>query len=247
MRQLPALGQCAPGVSAVYANASNDLLTDNPLEIDLPVVTKTNRPAPAGTANVPLATLLVKTDNSSTLEKVRTMLTLFDATLPLGNAGGLTAWQMGDLEPETFGEVAQIRNNDMTNAETVALALVGLTLFVAACSLAVTAAGSIVERKRPFTLLRLSGTSGPTLYRVVLLESLLPLVTASLVAAATGLGVAIPLVKALPKLRNESGLALPGPGYYTAMALGLVFALAVISSTLPLLARVTQPNNARFE
>ena len=247
LRQSPALGQCAPGVSAVYANASNDLLTDNPLEIDLPVVTKTNRPAPAGTANVPLATLLVKTDNSSTLEKVRTMLTLFDATLPLGNAGGLTAWQMGDLEPETFGEVAQIRNNDMTNAETVALALVGLTLFVAACSLAVTAAGSIVERKRPFTLLRLSGTSGPTLYRVVLLESLLPLVTASLVAAATGLGVAIPLVKALPKLRNESGLALPGPGYYTAMALGLVFALAVISSTLPLLARVTQPNNARFE
>ncbi len=148
---------------------------------------------------------------------------------------------------ETFGEVAQIRNTDMTNAETVALALVGLTLFVAAYSLAVTAAGSIVERKRPFALLRLSGTSGPTLYRVVLLESLLPLVTASLVAVATGWGVAIPFVKALPKLRNEPGLAVPGPVYYIAMALGLVFALAVISSTLPLLGRVTQPNNARFE
>jgi hypothetical protein len=96
-------------------------------------------------------------------------------------------------------------------------------------------------------LLRLSGTSGPTLYRVVLLESLLPLVTASLVAAATVLGVAIPFVKVLPKLKNDTGLALPGPAYYIAMALGLVFALAVISSTLPLLARVTQPNNARFE
>lgn len=209
-------------------------------------MTKTNRPAPA-TAHIPLATLLVKTNNSITLEKVRMVLTLFDATLPLGNAGGLTAWQMGDLEPETFGEVAQIRNTDMTNAETVALALVGLTLFVAAYSLAVTAAGSIVERKRPFVLLRLSGTSGPTLYRVVLLESLLPLVTASLVAVATGWGVAIPFVKALPKLRNEPGLAVPGPVYYIAMALGLVFALAVISSTLPLLGRVTQPNNARFE
>jgi hypothetical protein len=102
-------------------------------------------------------------------------------------------------------------------------------------------------RERPFTLLRLSGTSGPTLYRVVLLESLLPLVTASLVAAATVLGVAIPFVKVLPKLKNDTGLALPGPAYYIAMALGLVFALAVISSTLPLLARVTQPNNARFE
>jgi hypothetical protein len=213
----------------------------------LPVVTAGNPAARDNTAGLPLATLLVKTDNSSTLEKVRTYLTLFDANLPLGNGGGLTAWQMGDLEPETFGEVAQIRNNDLTNAETVALALVGLTLFVAACSLAVTAAGSIVERRRPFTLLRLSGAPRPTLYRVILLESVLPLVSASLVAAATGIGVAVPLVRAVPKLRNEAGLALPGPTYYVAMGLGLVFALAVISSTLPLLSRLTQPNNARFE
>ncbi len=241
------MGKCAPGVNAVYANANNDLLTDNPLEIDLPVVTSSNPAAPSNTADLPLATLLVKTNDAATLERVRTFLTTFDTTLPMGGAGSLTAWQMGDLEAETFGEVAQVRNDDTTNAQTVALALIGLTLFVAACSLAVTAAGSIVERKRPFTLLRLSGTSGPTLYRVVLLESLLPLVTASLVAAATGIGVAVPLVKALPKLQNEPSLALPGPVYFVAMALGLVVAVAVISSTLPLLARLTQPNNARFE
>jgi hypothetical protein len=247
LRQMPALGKCAPRVNAVYANANNDLLTDNPLEIDLPVVTSSNPVAPSNTADLPLATLLVRTNNAATLERVRTFLTTFDTTLPMGGAGSLTAWQMGDLEAETFGEVAQVRNDDTTNAETVALALIGLTLFVAACSLAVTAAGSIVERKRPFTLLRLSGTSGPTLYRVVLLESLLPLVTASLVAAATGIGVAVPLVKALPKLQNEPSLALPGPVYFAAMAFGLVVAVAVISSTLPLLARLTQPNNARFE
>ena len=96
---------------------------------------------------------------------------------------------------------------------------------MAACSLAVTVGGSILERKRPFTLLRLSGTSGATLYRVVVLESVLPLVSASLVAAATGIGVAIPLVKALPKLENEPNLALPGVAYYVAMAAGLVVAL----------------------
>jgi hypothetical protein len=249
LRHMPALGKCPPGARSVYAHANNDLLSDNPLAIDLPVVTSNNPAAPSKTAALPLATLLVKTNNAATLEKVRTFLTTFDSTLPLGGGGGasLTPWQMGDLEAETFGEVAQVRNDDLTNAETVALALIGLTLFVAACSLAVTAAGSIVERKRPFTLLRLSGTSGPTLYRVVLLESLLPLVTASLVAAATGIGVAVPLVKALPKLQNEPSLALPGPAYFVAMALGLVVAVAVISSTLPLLARLTQPNNARFE
>ena len=66
-------------------------------------------------------------------------------------------------------------------------------------------------------MLRLSGTSGATLYRVVMLESVLPLVTASLMAAAIGIGVAIPLVKALPSLRNEPSVAHPGEVYYLAM------------------------------
>jgi ABC-type antimicrobial peptide transport system permease subunit len=127
------------------------------------------------------------------------------------------------------------------------LAIVGLTLLMAACSLAVTVGGGIVERKRPFTLIRLSGTSSGTLYKVVMLESVLPLLTASLLAAATGIGIAIPLVKALPKLGNEPTLAHPGLPYFIAIGVGLLVALLVISSTLPLLRRVTQPNNARFE
>jgi hypothetical protein len=36
LRAFPALGHCAPGVIAVKANIVNDLLTDNPLTIDLP-------------------------------------------------------------------------------------------------------------------------------------------------------------------------------------------------------------------
>ena len=225
-------------------------MTDNPLEIDLPIVTAANPVAPSKTNGLPLGTLLVKADNAATLERARTLLTSFNATAFSGAppaGAGLTEWQMGDLEPETFGEVAQVRNNDLTNAENVILAIVGLTLFGAACSLLVTVGGSIVDRKRPFTLLRLSGTPGSTLYKVVLLESVLPLVTASLVAAATGVGIAIPLVKALPKLRYEPNLALPGPTYYLAMGAGLVVALIVVCCALPLLDRTTQPNNARFE
>jgi hypothetical protein len=96
-------------------------------------------------------------------------------------------------------------------------------------------------------LLRLSGTSASTLYKVVLLEPVLPLVTAALVEAATGIGVAIPLVKALPRLRSQPNLALPGPVYYVTMGAGLVTALVVVCCALPLLNRATQPNNARFE
>jgi hypothetical protein len=245
LNAFPALGRCAPGVKYVQANITNDLLTDNPLTIDLPVVDASNPRAPATTKGLYLGALLVKTANAATLEKARTLLTLFDATVVAG--GGLSNWQMGNAEAETFGEIAQIRNNDDTNAENVLLAIVGLTLLMAACSLAVTVGGSILERKRPFTLLRLSGTPGSTLYRVVVLESVLPLVSASLVAAVTGVGLAIPLVKALPKLQNEPSLALPGLAYYIAMGAGLGIALLVISSALPLLRRVTQPNNARFE
>jgi hypothetical protein len=245
LRQFPALGRCAPGEKAVQANISNDLLTDNPLTITLPVVTRSNPTTRANTANLSLGALLVKTGSATTLENVRTQITLFDAKVVGHN--GLSNWQMGNAEPETFGETAQIRNQDDNNAETVVLAIVALTLLMAACSLAVTVGGGIVERKRPFTLLRLSGTSSATLYRVVVLESVLPLVSASLVAAATGIGVAIPLVKALPPLRNEPSVAHPGGTYYFAMAAGLVVALMVISSALPLIRRVTQPNSARFE
>ncbi len=245
LSQFPALGHCAPGEKAVQANISGDLQTDNPLTITLPVVTQSNPTAPAHTGILSLGALLVKTDSVAMLEKVRTLITLFDANVVADN--GLTNWQMGNAEPETFGEIAQIRNQDDNNAETVVLAIVALTLLMAACSLAVTVGGGIVERRRPFTLLRLSGTPSATLYRVVVLESVLPLVSASLVAAATGIGVAIPLVKALPALRNEPSVAHPGAVYYFAMGAGLLVALMVISSALPLIRRVTQPNSARFE
>ncbi len=105
--------------------------------------------------------------------------------------------------------------------------------------------GSLVERKRQFTLLRVSGTPRSVLTRVVLLESVLPLVTASVVAAATGLGVAIPLVKSL--LPGVTTTTFPGPSYYLTMAGGFAVALLVVLATLPLLGRITQPERARFE
>ena len=48
-------------------------------------------------------------------------------------------------------------------------------------------------------------------------------------------------------IAGEPALALPGPSYYVAMGLGLVVALGIVTSALPLLGRATQPNSARFE
>jgi hypothetical protein len=246
LQQLPVLGHCNPGVTAVQTNADNVLFTDNPLFVttNLPIVNQASPPAPGGTTGLALRALLVKTPDAGTLEKARTLLTAYGVTVAAAGQP-LSAWQMGSLEPETFGEVAQIRNNDATNTERMILLLLGLTVLVAGCSLAVTVGGSLVERKRQFTLLRVSGTPRSVLTRVVLLESVLPLVSASVVAAATGLGVAMALVKAV--LPDMTPTTLPGPSYYLTMGGGFAVALLVVLATLPLLGRITQPERARFE
>lgn len=247
LRALPVLGQCPAGMSAVEVNVNDLLFTDNPLFVTkaLPIVTAASPATAVDLTTLPVQALLIKTGSAATLERVRTQLTAFNASVVGAGRGSLSAWQMGSLEPETFGEMAQIRNNDVNNVEKVILAVLGLTLLVAGCSLAVTVGGSVVERRRQFTLLRLTGAPTGSLRSVVLLESVLPLVLVSLVAAGTGLGVTLPLIKALlPELHRT---VYPNLAYYLALGGGLVASLLVIMATLPLLNRLTQPGNARFE
>jgi len=113
--------------------------------------------------------------------------------------------------------------------------------------LAVTLAvgGSVVERKRAFTLLRVSGAPTGVLRGVVLLEAALPLLVASVVASVTGALIAVPVIRAL--LPKAAHVAYPGPVYYLTMGLGLLVSVAVILATLPLLDRITRTENARFE
>jgi hypothetical protein len=205
-----------------------------------------------------VSALLVRTNSPDTLERVRTYLTDFEAasteTAPshFKGGGGLSEWQMGTIEPETFGEVAQIRNNDDKNIERVVLAIVALILIVAGCSLAVSVAGSLLDRKRPFTLLRLSGTPLKTLTRVVLLESIVPLVSATVVAAGVAIAIAEPPLRSvfaanLGTHQNFASAAHPNLGYYITMLGGLALSALVVLATMPLLNRITRPENARFE
>ena len=123
--------------------------------------------------------------------------------------------------------------------------LAGVTLLVAGCGLAVAISGSLVERKRPFTLLRVSGTGVSTLYRAVLLETMLPLIAATVVAVGVGMAVAYPIARALAPDRHS--VVLPHPSYYLTLAGGLVASLAILAACLPILGRITATQNARFE
>jgi hypothetical protein len=260
IRALPALGSCAPGVAAVQATIGELISTDNPIyfNTNLPAVSRSSRRATESLSGLDVTALLVKTDNPDTLERVRTYLTDFEAksngrsATSFKRGGDPTAWQMGALEPETFGEVTLIRTNDDKNVERVVLAIVALTLIVAGCSLAVSVAGSMLDRKRPFTLLRLAGTPLKTLTRVLLLESIVPLVGATVVAAGVAIAIAEPPLRALfaanlGQQQNFASAAHPDLGYYVTMLGGLALSALVVLAAMPLLNRITRPENARFE
>ena len=232
LRELKVLGQCAAGRSAVVVQAQN-MFGDNPMYTTKPIASAASPAASANFSHSYLQALLVKVSSAASLEKVRTYLVTHATQSASGTA------------PRTFGESVQARSGVADTVERLIYIAVALTLVVAGCSLAVTVGGSLVERKRPFTLLRVTGTQTATLYRVVLLEAVLPLVTATVVAAGIAYGIAVLTVGRLA----PPGTAVPVPGgaYYLTMGLGLVASLLVIVASLPLLRRITGPSSVRFE
>ncbi len=259
LKQIGVLGSCAPGVSAILFDSSQILGGDNPLYIykSLPIASSSSQSTKLNIGALPLAGMLVKPANATALEQIRTYLTVYDekaAQVPpaIGGDGNdqLSAWQAGVFEPETVGEVSAIRTNDSNNVGLVIQAIIALTLLTAGCSLAVGIGGSLVERKRPFTLLRVSGTSIRTLDAVVMLEAAIPLLVTSIVAAVVGLVIAVPVVSSLFKGFEAKGINYPihaDSGYFLAIGMGLVVALILVALTLPLLSYVTQPEDVRFE
>jgi hypothetical protein len=238
MRAIGGLGQCAPGLRAVQVQ-DDSIFDDNPIYGDKPIVDSTS-PAYAGNLTaLPLQTVLVKVNSPATLERVRTYLAV-NAPPQVGEDK-----DGSPTPPRTFGETLQIRTARAALFERLLYAAVALTLIVAGCSLAVAAGGGLVDRKRPFTLLRVSGSPVSVLSRVVLFEAAVPLVAATVVAAAIAYGTSLMAFLRLA----PAGTAIPqlGRDYYTIMGIGLVIAFGVITVTLPLLRRMTAPSTVRFE
>jgi hypothetical protein len=255
LRELAVLGQCAPGQSAVVAADPEGMFVDNPRDATQPIVRaaagwvypQTGLAAPPGHgalepaspaasgnfSGLYLQLVLVKVNNAATLEKVRTYLITHTPESASGTA------------PRTFGEALLPRAAIADTVQRLIDTAVILTLIVAGCSLAVSVGGSLVERKRPFTLLRVAGTRLATLYRVVLLETALPLAAATILAGSVAYLIATTTVKAI----EPPGTPVPPPGgvYYATMAAGLAGALLVILTSLPLLRRLTAAAAVRFE
>ena len=135
--------------------------------------------------------------NGRTVERARTAL---ERAFP--GAGRLAATQQ-DFRTDSTSTLAGWQQL----ANVVMLA----SLPIAGCSLAVSVAGGLSERKRPFSLLRLTGVPLRVLRRVVTLESAVPLLVVAAVAIGTG------LLAADLFLRAQTGLhrcVPPGAEYY---------------------------------
>src|ERR1022692_681370 len=185
MRQLTALGQCAPGLAAVQVFDGSLVYSDNPHDSTQPFVSHANPAYTGSLATLPQQAVLVRVNNAATRERARTYLATHAP--PQVSAGpGAAA-----TPPRTYGEAVAIRSRRAEAAQRLFDLAVTLTVVVAGCSLAVSVGGGLVDRKRPFTLLRVGGTPLGTLSRVVLLEAVLPLAAAVVAAAGIAYGMSV--------------------------------------------------------
>src|SRR5260370_96934 len=120
---------------------------------------------------------------------------------------------------------------------------VGGNLAIAGCTLATGVAGGLADRKRPFSLLRVTGARRGMLRRVIVLESAVPLLAVAAVAIGTGFGASA--MYATMEMRLS--LVAPGAAYFVLTSAGIVLALGLIVATFPLLRRITGPETARSE
>ncbi|MGW4380232.1 FtsX-like permease family protein [Kitasatospora sp. NPDC004531] len=217
-------GHCAPGAQAAYvayvwSGWSDESATQWPT-----APYTADQLAALGVLNV-----VVDTDGSTAaVEQARTMV---DTAYP------------GTRQAMTLAESWKLAGADMRAFRQLADAVILATFPIAGCSLAVSVAGSLSERKRPFSLLRLTGVSLGTLRRVVAMESVVPL----LVMATVAVGVGLLAADLFLRSQLKYSLHALGAGYWAVVAAGLAVALAVIGATLPLLRRITGPETARNE
>ena len=145
--------------------------------------------------------------------------------------------------PSTLGDL--IRQDDSANNayQQLANTVILVSLPIAGCTLAAAIAAGLADRKRPFSLLRLTGARLATLRRVVALESAVPLLAVAVVAIGTGFGAAAEYAS----VAQHYQMVAPGVAYYLITAGGILVSLGIIAATFPLLKRITGPEVARNE
>ncbi|GAA2541740.1 ABC transporter permease [Winogradskya consettensis] len=226
LARVPGLTPCKPGAKTAWVMTDARAMQD-PWPAEWRTAWPTADYTPEQLTALPATSLIVGTDGTTaSVERARTVL---------GNAYPLRWGPITDADWQA--DTTRVLDGWKRLANVVVLA----SLVLAGLSLAVNVAGGLAERRRPFSVLRLTGVPLSMLRRVVALESATPLLTAALVAVGAGLLCAHLFLTAQMHLPLRS----PGVTFYVTVILGVLLSLAVIASTLPLLRRITGPEAAR--
>jgi hypothetical protein len=228
LAKTPAIGRCAPRATVASVGYFLSKVLGHTAKASSTTWPSWNLSA-TQLASLPVSAVVVATNGSSgAIERVRTKL---ERAFPLQGA----PVTVEALDPSTARLLTMIQA--MTDVIIVA------SLIIAACSLAVNVAAGLAERRRPFSLLRLTGVPRKLLHRVVMLESALPLLLVAAVSIVVG------LLAAALYLRSQAGLAfsLPRFSYWATVIGGLAASMAIIAATFPILDRITGPEVARNE
>ncbi|MFG3301431.1 FtsX-like permease family protein [Micromonospora chersina] len=225
--RLAEFGTCPPG--AQVATVADDLIGERAWDLTNDhYVWADAHMDPAQVDRQPIRSVVVNTASRAAFEQARTMLI---------NAFPAVRFPASTAEWEADSARLMVQFQQLANVVMLA------SLPIAGCSLAVSVAGGLTDRKRPFSMLRLSGVQLRTLRRVVALETVVPLLAVA--AVATGMG----FLAAHLFLRAQLGYTLLAPdgSFYLMVAGGLAVSLGIVASTLPLLRRITGPETARNE
>ncbi len=224
----PAIGKCRRGATVVAIDSMLGNGFGRKTTIDQ-VVWPAAPISPEALAALPVHALVVGANGSTAA--VETARTQLEDAVP------------SRFPPDTLSSMNPDSDRLLAGYKQLANVVILVSLPIAGCSLAVAVAAGLADRRRPFSVLRLTGVPLAMLRRVVALETVVPLV---LTAAAS---IAIGFVAAALFLRAQLDQTLVAPGlqYYLIVALGLVAALAILGSTLPMLSRITGPDASRFD
>lgn len=231
LARTPALGRCAPGASAAKIDLRSSQANGVTQRATLAAQTWPAAGIPIERlAGYPVEELVVGTDGSSAaIEGARTTLEV--ALPPRAYFGAPTT--LGEIQPSTAQSLNEVKN--VTDVIIIA------SLIIAGCSLAVGVTAGVSDRKRPFSLLRLTGVPVTMLRRVVALEAALPL----LVAAVVSIGVGLLGAELFLRAQLDVSLRWPGELYTFVVLAGVIGSLGLIALTFPIIERITGPEVAR--
>jgi hypothetical protein len=149
----------------------------------------------------------------------------------------------GVSTPSTIADFVAQENAQNDDYNQLANVVILVSLPIAGCTLAAGIAAGLADRKRPFSLLRLTGARLATLRQVVALEGAVPLLSVAAVAIGTGFAGAAMFASEA----QQHPMVAPGLAYYLMTAGGILVSLGIIAATFPLLERITGPEVARNE